>query len=252
MHARGSFQKCVGLLAKGLAILASLAVVQKLLGPFRHLETAVARYKSNSRFYGWKMGILIGSCTSAAILVFNIAVVVLLAIKTGFNGDVAVLPFTHDSATMYVAYQRFSKATSNICRSQLSSGIHILINALSTILLSASNYTMQVITSYVISGLSICPLLIFHAITRPSRIDLDKAHSQGVWFDIGIFSSRNLRIIPRKRLALCLIMGLTSIPLHILYEAMSKYVHRHVANDHAVTTPHRYTLLQPMYGIYIF
>lgn len=48
---------------------------------------------------------MMGSCISAAILVFNIAVVVLVAVKPGFNGDTAVLPFTYDSVTMYVYFQ---------------------------------------------------------------------------------------------------------------------------------------------------
>ncbi|XP_014550275.1 hypothetical protein COCVIDRAFT_115896 [Bipolaris victoriae FI3] len=113
-HAQGSFQKCP-------------------LSSFQYPETTVSGYQSCSRFYGWRMSMLMGSCTSAAILAFNIVVVVLVAIKPGFNGDTAVLPFTYDSVTMH-----------------LSSGIHILINALSTILLGASNFTMQVLTSYVV------------------------------------------------------------------------------------------------------
>jgi hypothetical protein len=125
-------------------------VLQKPPRPFRHLETTTSECRSSSHFYGWRMGIFLGSCASAAILIFNIAVVVLVSIKPGFDGDMAVLPFTYDSLTMHVHHQKSSQATSDICRSRLSSGIHILINALSTILLGASNYTMQVLTSYVI------------------------------------------------------------------------------------------------------
>lgn len=51
------------------------------------------------------MGILIGSCMSAAILIFNIFVVVVVALKTGFKGDTAILPFIYDPTTMYVPHQ---------------------------------------------------------------------------------------------------------------------------------------------------
>lgn len=79
-----------------------------------------------------------------------------------------------------------------------SSAIHILINALSTLLLAASNYTMQVLSS-------------------PTRKDVDKAHAKNEHLDIGVLSVRNLGRIPRRRLLLFIIMGLSSIPIHLLY-----------------------------------
>jgi hypothetical protein len=98
------------------------------------------------------MGLLIGCQLSATILLFNIVVVIVVAAKTGFKGDTAELPFFYDSPKMCVltrsAYILGGLLIARpIRRSQISSGIHILINALSTILLAASNYTMQVLTS---------------------------------------------------------------------------------------------------------
>jgi hypothetical protein len=81
--------------------------------------------------------------------------------------------------------------------SRWSSGIHILINALSTLLLAASNYTMQVLSS-------------------PTRKDVDKAHAKHEHLDVGVLSVRNLSRIPRRRLLLFIIMGLSSIPVHLL------------------------------------
>jgi hypothetical protein len=81
--------------------------------------------------------------------------------------------------------------------SRWSSGIHILVNALSTLLLAASNYTMQVLSS-------------------PTREDIDKAHAKHEHLDIGVLSVRNLSRIPRRRLLLFIIMGLSSIPVHLL------------------------------------
>ncbi|KAF2108210.1 hypothetical protein BDV96DRAFT_285358 [Lophiotrema nucula] len=89
--------------------------------------------------------------------------------------------------------------------SRISVGIHLLINALSTILLAASNYTMQVLSS-------------------PTRGDLDKAHRSGKWFDIGVLSSRNLSTIPGRRLLLCIVLGFSSIPLHLFYNSAAIYI----------------------------
>lgn len=80
---------------------------------------------------------------------------------------------------------------------RLNSGLHILINILSTILLSGSNYCMQ-------------------CLSAPTRIEIDKAHASQRWLDIGIPSVRNLRYISRRRLALWLLLGASSVPLHLL------------------------------------
>ena len=76
--------------------------------------------------------------------------------------------------------------------------LHLLINALSTILLAASNYCMQCLTS-------------------PTRKDIDKAHAQHRWLDIGVQSLRNLGSISGYRLCLWWLLALSSIPLHLLY-----------------------------------
>ena len=52
--------------------------------------------------------------------------------------------------------------------------LHLLINILSTLLLGASNYSMQ-------------------CLSAPTRQDLDQAHRNDSWMDIGVPSMRNLR-----------------------------------------------------------
>lgn len=86
--------------------------------------------------------------------------------------------------------------------SQWNTALHVLINALSTMLLAGSNYTMQVLSS-------------------PTRQDVDVAHARGQWLDIGVLSPRNLRLIPRKRAALWYTLALSSIPLHLLCAILS-------------------------------
>lgn len=79
----------------------------------------------------------------------------------------------------------------------LSTGYHILINVLSTILLISSNYAMQILCA-------------------PTRSELDRAHSQGRWLDIGLVSLRNLRTVERRRVMLFWILAFSSVPLHLL------------------------------------
>ena len=79
----------------------------------------------------------------------------------------------------------------------LNTGLHVLINVLSTILLSGSNYCMQ-------------------CLSGPTRSEVDKAHAQGNWLDIGIPSIRNVKHLSRQRIVLWVLLALTSLPLHLL------------------------------------
>jgi len=78
--------------------------------------------------------------------------------------------------------------------------IHLAINILSTALLSASNFAMQCLTS-------------------PTRHDIDKAHAQRKWLDVGVPSFRNLRRLSRDRVILWYLLASSSIPLHLLYNS---------------------------------
>ena len=79
----------------------------------------------------------------------------------------------------------------------LNSGLHALINVLSTILLSGSNYCMQ-------------------CLSAPTRREVDVAHAKNQTLDIGVASFRNLTSISRRRLVLWCLLGFSSIPLHLL------------------------------------
>jgi len=76
--------------------------------------------------------------------------------------------------------------------------LHLVINALSTLLLSGSNYTQQ-------------------CLAAPTRSEVDAAHAKRRWMDIGVPSVRNLFRIRPGRGLLWIVIGLTSIPLHLLY-----------------------------------
>lgn len=78
--------------------------------------------------------------------------------------------------------------------------IHLCINVLSTLLLGASNYIMQCLSS-------------------PTREEINRAHRQNVWLDIGTPSIRNLLRISRSRISLWWLVAIFSVPLHLLYNS---------------------------------
>ncbi|KAH8429507.1 uncharacterized protein LDX57_007169 [Aspergillus melleus] len=82
-----------------------------------------------------------------------------------------------------------------------ASGLHALINALSTGLLAASNYAMQTLSA-------------------PSREDVDAAHSKKRWLDIGTFSYRNILAMDHRRKGIWLVLLLTSVPVHLMYNSV--------------------------------
>ncbi|KAL9601249.1 MAG: hypothetical protein Q9219_002654 [cf. Caloplaca sp. 3 TL-2023] len=79
--------------------------------------------------------------------------------------------------------------------------LHLLINVLSTVLLAASNYCMQCLSS-------------------PTRAKIDRAHARHRWLDIGVPSVRNLFRISRSRALLWSLLALSSFPLHLLYNCV--------------------------------
>ncbi|KAF9697560.1 hypothetical protein EKO04_004018 [Ascochyta lentis] len=85
--------------------------------------------------------------------------------------------------------------------SRLNLGLHIAINAISTMLLAASNLCMQLLMA-------------------PTRSMIDKAHAQQRWLDIGIPGFHNFRHVTLKKRVVWVILALSSLPLHFLYNSV--------------------------------
>ena len=81
--------------------------------------------------------------------------------------------------------------------SRSTTAIHLIINLLSSLLLGSSNYCMQ-------------------RLMAPTRTEIDKAHAQGKWLDVGIPSVKNLTSISKSRLIPWILLALSSIPLHFM------------------------------------
>jgi hypothetical protein len=142
---------------------------------------ALQNQKQKSRFNGWQWGVLTGSAISGLVLVMNCTFVLVGALTgQGYNAGIATI---------------FAGGADEVSR--MSTLLHVVINVLSTLLLSASNYAMQVLTA-------------------PTRDQCVKAHRQGKFLDIGILSMRNIRSISLRSKVLYFALCLSSIPLHLL------------------------------------
>lgn len=132
---------------------------------------------------GWKLG-----STGAAVLTF----VILIA-------NISVTAVSYSKIRQRGYKTSVAPIRTGDCEDikELGIVIHLVINILSTLLLGASSYCMQ-------------------CVSAPTHKDVDRAHANGSWVDIGIPSFRNLRFISRRRLFVWICLCLTSLPLHLV------------------------------------
>ncbi|KAF2155062.1 hypothetical protein K461DRAFT_107278 [Myriangium duriaei CBS 260.36] len=135
-------------------------------------------------FKGWRASVAIGATIALIILIAN----------------VAVLAWTKDR---YVLEDGILTVFTGSCKtsSKVIMLSHLGINVLSTLLLAAGNSCMQVLVA-------------------PTRAEVDKAHAAGTWLDIGPHSLRNLGSIGAVRIIIWAVLGLSSVPIHLLYNSV--------------------------------
>jgi len=129
---------------------------------------------------GWRLGVFAGLCISTFVLLGNLALVFIGFRYSGYHNGIGILAQGRSASV-----------------ARISTVYHVLINILSTLLLTSSNYCMQVLSS-------------------PSRDDIDRAHGEGTYVNIGILSLKNLRNMTGSRRVGWYILMLTSLPLHLL------------------------------------
>jgi hypothetical protein len=135
---------------------------------------------------GWRFGALLSLFGAASVAIFNIIITVWVwkNPKHEIQNGVGTL------------YQGSCNRTKS-----LDVWVHLLINVLSTLLLSASNYCMQVLSA-------------------PNRDELVRAHARKYWLHIGVPSFRNLFRIGKDRAFLWILLVLSSVPLHLLFNSI--------------------------------
>lgn len=92
--------------------------------------------------------------------------------------------------------------------------LHLLINIFSTLVLASSNFFMQVLNA-------------------PTRSEVDTAHAQGRWLDIGVTSWRNAFYLSRFKRFACLCL-LSSVPIHMMFNMFK--IDKRMADFHVTVT----------------
>ena len=132
---------------------------------------------------GYHFGVMCCAWTSAVVLVINLTATIWAVKKFGILDGLGTLQVGDCNST-----------------SRLGFWLHLIINGLSTLLLGASNYSMQCLSS-------------------PTRSEIDRAHRKCIWLDIGIPSVKNLRRISWSRIVLWWALAISSIPLHLFWNS---------------------------------
>ncbi|KIW71268.1 hypothetical protein PV04_03451 [Phialophora macrospora] len=146
-----------------------------------------------TNLYGWRTGALTAALLAAVSLLVNLILVIWL----GVHGSGANLVELYNGDCGRVQ--------------TMDIWVHLAINVFSTLLLGGSNYCMQ-------------------CLSAPTRADVDRAHAKAKFLDIGVPSVRNLWNIPRLKLLLWWALGLSSVPLHLMYN--SAFYKSLVTNDY--------------------
>jgi hypothetical protein len=142
---------------------------------------------SGLRRKGWRPTVLGWVCAALTIFFLNLGFVIWAEVGNSKS------PSLKANGSTRVLYDGDCKKTK-----KFNTIAHIIINTLSSILLCASNYGMQ-------------------CMSAPTREEVDKAHAESKWLDIGVLSVRNLRSINKKRVLIWGLLGFSSIPLHLLF-----------------------------------
>jgi hypothetical protein len=147
-------------------------------------ETSLVPIKAwrQKHLSGWRIGVTI----------FSIAVLLVLLVNIG----ITIYYITQYAGTVTTDFKPVFTGNCDKTK-KLNTWIHFAVNVMSSILLSGSNFSMQVLTA-------------------PTRKQIDDAHTKREWLDIGIPSIRNLRSMGPRRVILWALILLTSIPLHLV------------------------------------
>jgi hypothetical protein len=154
----------------------------KVVNPIRRMLIPIHQ-KLRRCFHGtsWRFGLFAGIYTSLVVLLANTTMLIFgCFVHGGYVDGIATIAQgnIHDMEWIITLY-------------------HVFINVFSTVLLTSSNYTMQLLCA-------------------PTRKEIDEAHQRGQWIDIGLMSFYNLRHINKRRVMLWAALALSSVPLHLL------------------------------------
>lgn len=138
------------------------------------------RWTGADKYAGWRFGVYSGVWISSLVLLSNTILLVWGAVRSKDGSSIGTIA---EGSPQYT--------------SRISTAYHVLINVLATLLLSASNYCMQILCA-------------------PTREEIDQAHRKGISLHVGLQSLGNLRYVATDRAIVWWVLLLSSFPLHLL------------------------------------
>ncbi|KAF2437579.1 hypothetical protein P171DRAFT_425130, partial [Karstenula rhodostoma CBS 690.94] len=141
--------------------------------------------KIRRKYQGLRFAVLCWTISSAVVLVLNLILGVWAVSQGNWGKDWQPILYQGRCDTV----------------SKLSTISYLFINAMSTILLCGSSYCIQ-------------------CLSAPTREELDRAHAKHSWLDVGVLSYRNLKAISKSRKVRFLLLGVSTIPLHLFYNSV--------------------------------
>lgn len=84
--------------------------------------------------------------------------------------------------------------------SRINVVLHLIINLISTLIIASSNFFMQILNA-------------------PTRKEVDTAHQQRSWLEIGVPSMRNVLHVSRLKTLCWILFNLSSIPIHLVFNS---------------------------------
>lgn len=151
-------------------------VVSRLIGFSKDIQR-----HADSR--SWQVLVKSGALVASLVLAINVTVLIVAYTRLTPKDDYFIIWAGHcDRAAQAVVVA------------------HLIINILSSLLLAASNASMQCLGS-------------------PTRDEIDAAHRSMKSFTIGTPSVRNIRLVSYPKAAMWLVLGLSSLPLHLFWNS---------------------------------
>lgn len=158
------------------------AIPDQQIGPRKDIQKTLPQ-KPQSYKTGWRLVVAISCLASASILLINLV----------------VLGWAHkqskSTSNNYILYAGDCTRVKNI-----DTYSHLALNLLAMLLLGSGNFAMQVLSS-------------------PVRENVDIAHTELRYLDIGISSFRNLWVIGHKKRSTWVFLALTSLLAHLFWNA---------------------------------
>jgi hypothetical protein len=144
----------------------SRSILSKITDPFRDSQVelddeqlqTLNLQKDRRNIVGWRMGVIISACTAGGVFIINFIFLVVAMATVGQEDGIGTL-YKGDCTTV----------------KHIDTVIHLALNLLGVMILSASNYTTQCLSS-------------------PTRREIDGAHANRKALDIGLPSAFNFRI----------------------------------------------------------